>query len=74
MLIEISDNGEGMNREMIEEAFSRNINAKGYGIRNVNRRLQLIGGSLEICSEEHKGTSVRMRIPYHVQSAEETKP
>jgi len=64
VVVRISDSGKGMSEEMIAEAFSRSIEAKGYGLRNVNRRLQLMQGSMRIESADGEGTVVSMTIPY----------
>lgn len=74
MIIEIIDNGAGISRHRLEEIRqviqseqSQQIDSSvGIGLRNVNRRIQLIFGDeygLHIVSQEGKGTTVFVRIP-----------
>ncbi|SER35276.1 two-component system, sensor histidine kinase YesM [Gracilibacillus ureilyticus] len=79
LLITIADNGAGMTqerldemREALQEAVSRTENTegsktkKGYGILNVQARIQLAYGTdygLEIDSETGQGTQVRLLLP-----------
>lgn len=75
VLFEIEDNGIGVPPEKLEElrrGLANGVNANeigenGYGIYNVNNRIQLFyGGSygLTIESEYQKGTKVTVRLPY----------
>ncbi|MBL1212247.1 MAG: hypothetical protein HND52_02715 [Ignavibacteriae bacterium] len=52
----ISDNGKGFNTD---EAKNKN----GFGIQNIERRLQLLKGKVEVKSELGKGTKVKIIIP-----------
>ena len=60
--IEISDNGPGIPKEIQEKIFdafysTRKQKGSGLGLTLVQRMLKLIGGHLELRSEEGKGTS-----------------
>ena len=53
MIIEISDNGKGINPEQ--------LNQFGNGLKNMQRRMESIGGSFSIYNNQ--GTTVKMEIP-----------
>lgn len=53
MIIEISDNGKGIDTEQ--------LNQFGNGLKNMQRRMESIGGSLSIYN--NNGTTVKMEIP-----------
>lgn len=73
LCLEVIDNGNGMTRQRLEEviasldAESSNFEKDtGYGLRNVNQRIQLYYGrqyGLTIKSEYKKGTHVIVRLP-----------
>lgn len=70
VIIEITDNGDGISAEGIQHILSGNQNRQkgGIGIHNIKNRLQLLFGEnygLQI-SSPHKpmlGTTIRMRFP-----------
>lgn len=65
IIITVEDNGIGMSKEKILEILNKS-KATGYGIKNVNERIQLYFGyeyGLEFQSEEGKGTKVIIRFP-----------
>ena len=53
LLVEVSDDGVGLGPETFP----------GVGLRSMRERAEVIGGELEIESEEERGTSVRLRVP-----------
>lgn len=56
MLIEISDNGKGIDKEK--------LNQFGNGLKNMQRRMESIGGHFEIVSANGTtGTTIKMEIP-----------
>ncbi len=64
LVFEVCDNGCGIPED--EAANILNIHSKGYGLRNVNHRIQLYYGSeygLTIASRPGMGTRVSLRIP-----------
>ncbi len=62
-LIEVSDDGVGMNEDKIARLLIWN-NGKGIGLSNTNRRLtQLYGRGLSIRSRVGEGTSVSFLVP-----------
>ena len=66
----IEDTGVGMDEETCRSLLS--IHAKGYGVRNVNERLELLYGreaSLRFESVPGKGTTVTVRIPKQLSEA-----
>lgn len=77
ILIKISDSGNQMTREKIEEMnhFLRIEEPDfGYGVRNVNRRIQLLFGErfgLEYAETETHGTVVSIRLPYSKEICQE---
>ena len=66
--IEVWDNGRGMSKEKIDRVISGfNDNSKeGYGLSNVNERIQLYFGDnygISINSVEHEFTSITVKLP-----------
>lgn len=60
----VSDNGVGMSQEMCETILAKE--SKGYGIRNVNERLQLYYGikyGLSVESTMNVGTKMTIKMP-----------
>lgn len=68
--IEIADNGGGMDKKKIERAFEVDYSTKdigtGLGLFIVKRIVELHKGSIEILSEENKGTRVILSLPEKV--------
>lgn len=71
-VISVSDDGVGMNREQIaelNEAIQTFDEKKGYGVRNVNRRIRIFFGEqygLTYFPNGEKGVRVEIRVPYEV--------
>lgn len=67
VLIEVIDNGRGMEADQVAELLSPAGQAlRGIGIPNTNRRLiQMYGQGLTIISRPGEGTSVSFVIPEH---------
>lgn len=67
--IEVTDNGVGMNAEklsIIRRSISRSGDSTASGLRNVNRRIQLVYGEeygLELTSSVGVGTTAAITIP-----------
>jgi signal transduction histidine kinase len=57
LLMEISDDGCGFSPEQIL------AQDKGLGLSIIKERGQRLGGTTEICSEPHKGTTVMVKVP-----------
>ena len=60
----ITDNGKGMDKDQVESLL--NNQGTGYGVKNINERLQLLYGdqnSIEIESSLGLGTKITIRIP-----------
>ncbi|MDC8003760.1 sensor histidine kinase [Aureisphaera galaxeae] len=55
LLLELRDDGKGFDIE--------NLKTKGIGLRNIERRTQLLGGSLYLKSLTNKGTKLKVEIP-----------
>nr|WP_308860142.1 ATP-binding protein [Paenibacillus endoradicis] len=66
-LIEVIDNGKGMDQEKVMQLLNPTMKGKGgIGLSNTNRRLtQLYGQGLSIYSKPNKGTTVSFIIPDH---------
>ncbi|MGG3891185.1 ATP-binding protein [Metabacillus fastidiosus] len=64
-LIEVKDNGKGIEREKISQLLNPSIKGtSGIGLSNTNRRLtQLYGHGLSIVSKPNEGTTVSFVIP-----------
>lgn len=54
-LFQISDNGQGFNVYEVQA---------GLGLSSIQERLKMLGGKLQIVSEEGKGTTLMMEVPY----------
>ena len=69
LLFEVTDNGLGINGEILKNILSRVPNSKkgsGVGIKNVNERIQLLYGKeygLQIESEPEEGTITKIFLP-----------
>lgn len=68
LIIEISDDGVGMEQEVLEAVLTGGFtkNTGGFGIRNIQERIQLNYGpryGLTFTSFPGKGTTVKIRIP-----------
>ena len=55
LIIVIADNGRGFDRE--------HVGTEGNGLPNMRRRLEDIGGRLEVTSHPDKGATVRLVVP-----------
>lgn len=68
LIIEIEDNGVGMEEEDIREIISNSKkNHKSFGVKTTMERIRLIfggEGSVELRSRKHMGTTVTIRIPF----------
>jgi signal transduction histidine kinase len=56
----VEDNGKGFN---IREAFSKDPSKKGLGLAAMYERTRMLGGSLDIWSQEGKGTIITLTLP-----------
>ncbi|MBE5830179.1 MAG: HAMP domain-containing protein [Butyrivibrio sp.] len=74
LLIDISDNGKGMDSELLEKVRKQlqvgedtaiDADIVGIGLGNVSRRIRAMyeDGSLEINSKEEEGTTIQISIP-----------
>ncbi len=63
-LITVTDNGKGMEKDILENLFTESPDKKSIGLINIHTRLtRLYGSGLMIKSEIDKGTEVSFRIP-----------
>lgn len=72
--LSVSDNGKGMDKKTLEqmrlEIKDAEIDSRSIGISNVANRLRIYyhgDASMEIESDEGKGTTVTMKIPYRTE-------
>lgn len=66
VVVEISDDGVGMNSKRLGEIFNNEARATSIGLRNVNQRLQALHGPaycLTITSKPGNGMRVVVRLP-----------
>lgn len=56
----VEDDGRGFD---VEEVRSKHPEARGFGLFNMDERVRLIGGSLDVKSKEGEGTRILLRIP-----------
>lgn len=72
LIITITDNGKGMDNETLDKLFQRyyrgtntsdTSNGTGLGLTIAKQLVQLHGGSINVKSAPHKGTTVRIILP-----------
>ncbi|WP_162287828.1 sensor histidine kinase [Indiicoccus explosivorum] len=67
IVFEVTDTGAGIAPELLPEVFSKGYSTKGtdrgYGLFNVERELQAIGGLIEVESEAGEGTTFTVYVP-----------
>jgi signal transduction histidine kinase len=59
--INISDDGKGFDTNCI---YADHDPAKGFGIKNISRRVNIINGSFNVNSSPGKGTKININIPF----------
>src|SRR5262249_31335564 len=60
LVIRVKDQGAGFEMHVIEKRQSRNGN---LGLININERLSLLGGHMQIASKPGQGTEVTVMVP-----------
>jgi PAS domain S-box-containing protein len=76
VLLTVNDTGEGISEEFLSHIFdefkqestglSRNHEGSGLGLTITKRLVELMGGSISVKSEKHKGSSFQVRLPRRV--------
>jgi signal transduction histidine kinase len=66
---EISDNGLGMDKEVVRKLFTSFFSTKGHrgtglGLMVTRKLIEEHNGSIEVNSQPGKGTTVIVRVPY----------
>lgn len=56
----VEDDGKGFD---VKQATMRKVTEKGLGLATMNERVWMLGGSLDLWSQEGKGTRIAFRIP-----------
>jgi two-component system sensor histidine kinase DegS len=59
----VEDNGKGFDPESVFAESESSSDRKALGLKTLRERLELIGGSMQIDSDEGKGTRTTLRIP-----------
>ncbi|MCG6550919.1 MAG: response regulator, partial [Candidatus Magnetominusculus sp. LBB02] len=82
--VSVTDTGIGMSKEgmaklfrpfeQIDGSLSRKYEGTGLGLAMVKRLVELHGGTIEVASEEGKGSMFTFRIPYREQGILQTSP
>jgi len=65
-LIQVRDDGVGMEDDLLDRVLSGNAPSGGIGLRNINQRLETLFGerySMHVESGRDKGTAVDLRLP-----------
>ncbi|WP_290791429.1 sensor histidine kinase [Flavihumibacter sp. UBA7668] len=65
-MLNISDNGKGFSKE---EAGSKSIKEAGSGLKNLEKRAQLVGASIQIETSPGQGTSIHILLPKQINHA-----
>jgi two-component system NtrC family sensor kinase len=77
--IEVEDNGSGVPSEVLSKVFDPFFTTKepgrgtGLGLAVCLSLVESLGGTIDIRSEEGKGTAVLVRLPLQFPSASETE-
>lgn len=58
MTVEVSDNGKGFNSDVIAK-----VDAGGFGLFNIQERVAMLGGRMEVSSAPGKGTRFILYLP-----------
>ena len=66
VLLEIADNGNGFK---LEQRLGSETPKDGLGLLVIAERLRILGGQLEIQSQEHQGTEVTIIMPIFVEGS-----
>lgn len=61
LILEIGDDGKGFDYSQVQDK-------GGTGLYNMRERVNILGGDMKINSLPGKGTKIRVRIPYHIES------
>ncbi len=78
VIIKVSDTGTGMSQEQIDEMneqLSRYEDSFGYGVRNVNKRIELLFGEgygIHYQKNDLGGVTVMIRLPYQTEIKKNT--
>jgi len=72
---EVSDNGAGMNEEVLQKLFTSFFSTKGHrgtglGLMVTRKLIEEHQGKIEVTSRLKSGTSFTVRLPYEVANAE----
>ena len=76
--IRVKDNGIGMSQEFVQKIFSpferertstvSRIQGTGLGMAITNNIVNMMGGTIEVLTEQGKGTEFIVRLPFRIQS------
>jgi len=61
-ILEVSDQGKGMQTKLLEKSGEDRMGSLGVGLRGMNERLRQLGGKLEVSSNEN-GTTINAIVP-----------
>ena len=64
----VEDNGRGFN---VGQAFHRDASRMGLGLVAMSERVRMLGGSIEIWSQEGEGARITFSVPIHSAGEEE---
>jgi signal transduction histidine kinase len=65
VLLAVQDNGKGFN---VKQILTRKAGQRGIGIAAMHERVRMLGGSLEIWSQEGSGTRIAFSIPVDMRA------
>lgn len=70
IIIEVTDNGKGISDDLLESLFTMGYSSKGenrgYGLFNVKRIVESLGGTIEVSNEPSGGTIFTVYLPKKV--------
>ena len=71
IIFEVSDNGAGMNEEVLQKLFSSFFSTKGHrgtglGLMVTRKLIEEHKGEISVTSQEGEGTLFTVRLPYEV--------
>jgi CitB family two-component system sensor histidine kinase CitS len=67
IIIEVTDSGKGISEDVVDSLFSLGYSSKGlnrgYGLFNVKRTVEYLGGTIEVSNEKHGGAIFTVYLP-----------
>jgi len=67
LIIEVMDNGPGISEEVLNQIFTKGFSTKGtdrgYGLANIKKMVDELGGSIEVYNQPEGGAIFSVYLP-----------